>query len=365
MTSAGTFAGFEVLGLAFPSSPHGPHLTDGLDSCMLAPMGIEDQIAVRLRQGVAPRQLIAEGFKKSTVYKVLESLSAAANSPAPRSLLSVHMATDKERYLPGTTVQATFSVSNQTSGDLYIFQAGARPDWLGPQEWIATTVRKLLAAGASTSIRLSLAVPPETTLGERDVYFGIQGQWVGPHSSSPSNELMWTNPMILRVQRPPSGLRVFVAHSVFNASLVAQLESTLDDNGMAAALDDGLSGQTPTTDIDRADFLVAIITDPSRMGSVLEHVNYARSRKKELILLVDAGLRAMIPHELAALDWILINFGGDASSVLITLFQALERSIANRAAAREKEQSDAVGVILMALGALVAGVVLGRGKPAS
>jgi hypothetical protein len=325
-------------------------------------MGIEDQIALRLRQGAAPRQLIAEGFKKSTVYKALDSLNAAPNSPAPASLVSVQMTTDKDRYLPGSTVRATFSVSNHTSADLYMFQAGARPDWLGPQDWIATTVRKLLGPGASMSVRLSLAVPPDTTLGERDVYFGIQGQWVGPQSSSPSAELMWTNPMILRVQRPSSGLRVFVSHSVFQSSLVAQLDSTLDDNGIAAALDDGLSGQLPTPDIDRADFLVAIITDPSRMSSVLQHVNYARSRKKELILLVDVGLRAMIPHELAALNWIEINFGGDAGSVLITLFQALERSIANRAAAREKEQSDAVGIFLMALGALVAGVALTRGK---
>jgi hypothetical protein len=277
----------------------------------------------------------------------------------------VQLSTDKERYLPGTTVQATFSVTNQTSADLYMFQAGARPEWLGPNEWIATTVRKLLGPGASLNIRLSLAIPPETTLGEKDLYFGIQGQWVGPQSSSPSGELMWTTPMILRVQRLASGLRVFVSHSVFQSSLVAQLESTLDDNGIATTLNDGLTGQIPTADIDRAEFLVAIITDPSRMALVLQHVSYARSRKKELILLVDVGLRTMIPPELAALDWILINFAGDASAVLMTLFKALETSIASRAAAREKEQSDAIGVILMALGALVAGVALGRGRPPS
>jgi hypothetical protein len=328
-------------------------------------MGIEDQIAARLRQGVAPRLLVAEGFKKSTVYKVLESLNASPNSPAPSALIGVQMSTDKERYLPGTTVPATFSVTNHTSADLYMFQAGARPEWLGPNEWIATTVRKLLSPGASISIRLSLAVPPETTLGEKDLYFGIQGQWVGPQSSSPSGELMWTNPMILRVQRPASGLRVFVSHSVYQSSLVAQLESTLDDNGILATLSDVLSGQIPTADIDRAEFLVAIITDPSRMASVLQRVNYARSRKKELILLIDVGLRRLIPPEMAALDWIPINFGGDASTVLMTLFKALETSIANRAAAREKEQSDAMGVILMALGALVAGAVLARGKPPS
>src|SRR5713226_1958592 len=242
----------------------------------IAAMGIEDQIALRLRQGAAPRQLIVEGFKKSTVYKVLESLAAPLNSAAPSSLLSVQMSTDKERYLPGVTVQATFAITNHTSADLYMYQAGARPDWLAQNEWISTTVRKLLGPGASVNIRLSIAIPPETTLGEKDLYFGIHGQWVGPQSSSPSAELMWTNPMILRVQRPPSGLRVFVSHSVFNSSLVAQLESTLDDNGIGATLNDGLSSHMPTADIERAEFLLAIITDPSRMGSTLQHVNYAR-----------------------------------------------------------------------------------------
>src|SRR6266852_1418284 len=120
---------------------------------MILAVGIEDQIAFRLRQGTAPTQLIAEGFKKSTVYKVLESLTAAANSQAPSSLLSVQMSTDKERYLPGANVQATFSVTNHTSADLYMFQAGARPDWLSQNEWVATTVRKLLGSGASMSVR--------------------------------------------------------------------------------------------------------------------------------------------------------------------------------------------------------------------
>jgi hypothetical protein len=324
-------------------------------------VGIEEQIAVRLRQGYPARQLISEGFKKSTVYKVLESFAAVANSPAPSSLLSVRVSTDKERYLPGSTIQATFSVTNHTSADLYVFQAGARPDWMGQNEWIATTVRKLLGPGASMSVRLSLQVPPEVTLGEKDLFFGIQGQWVGPQSSSPSGELMWTNPMILRIQRPLSGLKVFISNSVFYTSLVAQLESTLDDNGITAAMNDGLSPLS-TGDLDRADLLVGIITDPSRMAAVLDHVALARSRGKELILLVDVGLRSMIPAELAALDWIPINFATDASSVLITLFGAINKSIASRASARAKEQSDAVGVILMALGALVAGVALARGK---
>ena len=326
-------------------------------------MGIEHQIAFRLRQGSPARQLIAEGFKKSTVYKVLDTLSASPNSPAPASLFSVQLATDQERYLPGATVQATFTVTNHTSADLYVFQAGARPDWIGQNEWIATTIRRLLGPGVAITVRLSLAIPPDTTLGEKDLFFGIQGQWVGPQSSSPSGELMWTNPMVVRVQRQRSGLNVLISHSVFQMSLVAQLENTLDDNGISTESDDGLSGIVRTADIDRAEFLVAIITDPSRMAAVLQHVNYARSQKKDLILLIDSGLGRLVPPELAELDWIPINFAVDTSSVITTLFNALNDSIAKRAAVRQKEQSDTVGILLMALGALVAGVALTRGRP--
>jgi len=325
-------------------------------------VGTEDQIAFRLRQGAPPRQLIEEGFKKSTVYKVLDSLTGAANAPAPSALIAVQLNTDRERYLPGMTVQATFLMTNHTSSDLYVFQAGARPEWIAQNEWIPTTVRKLVGPAASLSVRLPIAIPLETTLGEKDLFFGIQGQWVGPQSSSPSGELMWTTPMVLRVQRPPSGLRVFVSHSVHQASLVAQLEATLDDNGVAAVLNDPLA-PAATADIDRADFFIGIITDASRMASVLQQIGYARNRKKELILLVDANLQSMIPAELAALSWIQINFGSDASTIFMALFNALSDSIAKRTAARQKEQSDAMGVILIALGALVAGAALGRGRP--
>jgi hypothetical protein len=324
-------------------------------------VGIEDQIAYRLQRGASPRQLMAEGFKKSTVYKVLDGLSTGPYSPAPSSLFSVQMSTDKPQYLPGTAAQATFSVTNHTAVDLYVFQAGARPEWVNQNEWIATTVRKLLSAGASMNVRLSLGIPPETTLGEKDILFGIYGQWVGPQASSPSAELMWTNPMLLRVQRPPSGLKVFVSHSVSHASLVAQLESTLDDNGITAIPNDSPLDQKTSSDIDKADIVVAVITESSRMAIVLDHVDYARVHNKELILLVAAGLAVMLPPGLQSLRWIGIDFGADAGTVLTTLFNELDKSISNRAA-RQKEQSDAMGVILVALGALVAGAVLGRGK---
>src|SRR5689334_5370451 len=122
-------------------------------------MKIEEQIAHRLRQGAQPVQLVAEGFRKSTVYKVLDSLRAPANSPAPPPLVTIRMNTDQERYMPGMTVQATFTLSNNSPADLYVFQAGARPEWIARSDWISTTIRKLLGAGSSMTVRLNVVIP--------------------------------------------------------------------------------------------------------------------------------------------------------------------------------------------------------------
>jgi len=73
----------------------------------------------------------------------------------------------------------------------------------------------------------------------------------------------------------------------------------------------------------------------------------------------------MIPADVAVLPWIQINFGSDASTIFMALFNALSDSIAKRSAERQMEVSDAMGVILIAPGALVAGAALGRGRPSS
>src|SRR5437588_11133506 len=97
--------------------------------------GIEDQIALRLQAGSAPRDLISEGYKKSTVYKVLEGLRPNQTS-SPPALLTVQTSTDRSTYPPGAAAQVSFAVGNQSSIDLYVFQGGGRPEWLRPDQWI-------------------------------------------------------------------------------------------------------------------------------------------------------------------------------------------------------------------------------------
>jgi hypothetical protein len=326
-------------------------------------MGKEDQISVRLQQGSTPRQLVAEGFSKSTVYKVAETLRSHQVA-APSSPIMVELRTDQDRYLPADSAYANFTVSNRTAADLYLFQAGVRPEWLPPTEWIPTIVRRLLGAGESMVVRLTIPVPPDVPLGEKDLYFGLQGQWVGPQSASPSNEMMWTSPLPLRIQRPRVGARVFLAHSVLDLSLVRQLAMTLDDNGIEAVLSE--EGEAATfQSIRGTDFLVAVITHPHRIATAAAEIGMARKNTKDMLLLRDVELASFMPKPLSELAWTDVNFSLGATGVMRQLFSEVTHTVTLRTNARKKDNEDTLNVILLGLGALAAGVAIAYGRSGS
>jgi hypothetical protein len=320
-------------------------------------VGIEEQIASRLQLGAEPKDLVAEGFRKSTVYKVAETLRAhQAPTPAPPVLVS--MTTEKQRYLPGDVAQLRFVLTNQSSTDLYIFQAGVRPEWLAPGQWVPTLQRKLLSPGETLQIRVTLPIPPALQLGEKDIFCGVQGQWVGPDSRSQANEIMWTNPFLLRVQRSWAGTTIFLAHSVQDMSLVSQLESTLDDNGIRTLVAD--NSATLNSQIAQANFIVAVLTDNGpRLSLAAEEIIQAVAQGKTPILLRERSLAAVIPPTVAGLSWIDVDFSLGAASLLTSLFAELNELNAKRV--QKKEQDDALGVILLALAALAAGIALAKG----
>jgi len=320
-------------------------------------MGIEEQIALRLQQGSTPRDLLAEGFRKSTVYKVAESLRSQ-RAPIPTPLVGVQMECDRDRYLPGEAAQVSFVITNSSVADLYVFQAGVRPEWLEPDQWIPTGVRKLVGSGDSLTVRLLLPIPSHIALGEKELLFGIQGQWVGPRTASPANEMMWTGALLLPVQRAPNGSSVFIAHSVADMALVARLERVLDDNGIATII---AGPDVNLQALDRADFLVALITHSIRLQEALSEIARAAASRKELILLRDVTLAGVSPPELAGLGWTDLDFSRQDVSIVVTLIGALHDAAAARNAARKKDQQDALGAIVLGLAGLVAGIAIAKG----
>ena len=75
------------------------------------------------------------------------------------------------------------------------------------------------------------------------------------------------------------------------------------------------------------------------------------------------SLAPLVPPALAALPWVDVDFSLGKATILMYLFNALNESIQLRTATRKKEQEDALGAIILGLGAIAIAIALGRGKP--
>ena len=204
-------------------------------------MGIEDEIRLHLANGYGPGQVIRNfGLKKSTVYKVYgeQKLTTAFVTPASWSVDGIAFNRGPEaRYLPNETATVNFSLVNRSSGDLYVLRAGIQPEWLqtelgmGQSEWLAQPGTFLLGPGERRPFRFNIKVPEGTALGEYDLRFGIEGQFMSPFSVTPSNLHALSvlprmdRPVVFRVQYPLTHT-AFVSHSTENLSLVRQLDQS-------------------------------------------------------------------------------------------------------------------------------------------
>ncbi len=248
-------------------------------------------------------------------------------APTSPPLLVVRAAPDRPSYPPGTAAQTIFTLTNQSGADLYVFQARVRPEWLPPNQWIPTSITKLLSPSASLPVRLIVPIPAEVELGEKELVFGIQGQWVGPKSASPSTEVTWMSPMIIRVQRPRTGVKVLLSHSVSEMSWVSRLETTLEDNGVATEVAPATAHAAPAHSVETADILVAVITDPSRLEAALQEISHAKNASKQLVLLRDRSLAAVVPAAFAGLPWVDVDFSLGKATILMYPFGALNKAI--------------------------------------
>lgn len=323
-------------------------------------MGKESLIAEYLQRGASPRQLVADGFSKSTVYKVAEQLRSQ-QSAAPTPPIVVQASTDRDRYLPGESAFLSFTLTNRSTADLYAFQAGVRPEWLAPTDWIPVVVRRLLTPMQTMAVRIAVQIPDSLTLGEKDVFFGVQGQWLGPQSTSPSNELMWISGLVLCVQRPRIGAKVFIAHSVGDLTLVRQFARTLEDSGITAILPD--PGAEVSVDLVKdTDLLVGIVSNPAGLGEALQVIEQAHAYAKDVLLVRDATMAPLIPTMLVGLPWADVNFALGPASVMAQVAHYVTETLTSRAGARKQQRDDLVGALILGLAALAASVAIAKGR---
>jgi hypothetical protein len=256
-------------------------------------MGIEDEIRALFSQGYTPQSILSsQPYKKSTVYKVYRELSTRQAPVAPPQwYVNVSPHPETKRYLPGGLERFTCDVRNNAPMDLYVTSSGMQPEWLRGQ-WHINPERFLLRPGESRSLRIDLPIPQDIALGEYELRFGIEGQYLGQGGISNLSAIQWAEPFALQVKCPRNGYKLFLSHSVKDLNLVRQVEKQLDADGIEVFIAEDIS--TPGAILNEkfqalirgAHFFLALLTENgARSEWVATEVNYAHQINKPMLVL--------------------------------------------------------------------------------
>lgn len=269
-------------------------------------MGVEDNIRDLLSRGYSPKDIIRQGFTKSTVYKVYKEFIVQL-VPVTAPAWEIHWELAKERYLPGQTVSFTYWVRNSSGADLYVYRAGLQPAWLsGEGEWYAHERRFLLHPGAKRQSVMNIVIPPDIPLGAYEMRWGMDAQFVGPGApiSSPTIQTQWTEPFMLDVKKPLTDDKVFISHSTRDLYLVRQLQCSLDNEGIEGIIAEDsrepgiVLEEKFKAKIRESHFFLAFLTsDGVRSDWVIFETKYALDIKKPSILLKEKEAQVDSPVE--------------------------------------------------------------------
>ena len=253
-------------------------------------MPLEDEIRRKLLEGYTPQQLVQEGYRKSTIYKV-HLTTRAQLLPISQQAWSIHnISFQNARFSPGQIIPVGFVFRNDSPLDMYITRIGVRSEWMR-EEWHAQEVKDLVKAGAQRWFNFTLPVPMDTKWGEYELFFGVEGQYLPVTSYQPS-QIQWSDPVILEIKKPRRGQRIFVSHSTNDITLVRQLETSLDNEGVDVTIAEDKSEPGSILEqkfqrlINESNLVLAILTESgARSEWVIKEVNYAFQINKPCILL--------------------------------------------------------------------------------
>ena len=315
-------------------------------------MGIEDKILRLLTQGYSPTEVIEQGFKKSTVYKVFSQLQQNPASTHKGAWYVEGIRLSKERFLPGEIITVRCRLRNNTPYDFYIANVGIKPEWMY-DEWYPQELRALIKPNNSRPLTLTVPIPNDIPLGEYTYSFGVEGQFLGIGNvpqQSPYN-MEWSEPAIFHVKHPNRFVKIFFSHSTQNLSLVYQIESFLDNYGYEVIIAENI--QEPGVIlrekfqrlIRESRFLLALLTHEGiRSKWVIDEVGYAQSINKPCLLLKE---RSVTMH--GDLEW--VEFSRDDSQEVInaTVLRAINNML-QRTGGSTWIGLALIGLILLALG---------------
>ena len=259
-------------------------------------MSTEDEISNRLLQGYTPAQLIAEGFKKSTVYKVNQEIKSQLISTTKPEWAITSVAPSDPRALPRETRSISFQFENTSDKDIYLYRIGIWAEWMEKERWVAQEVRDLVKSRQKRYFNLLLTVPDNIALGEYSMTFGAEMQFLHTNEYQ-SKQTQWTEPNVFHVKKPLRNLCVFLSHSTKDMSIVRQLEKQLDNEGISVKI--GEDTKSPGIDlkqkfekmIQECPIFIALLTAEGVNSKwVLHETEYARQIKKPMILLKEENV---------------------------------------------------------------------------
>lgn len=290
-------------------------------------MGTEDNIRELLGRGHSPSEIVGQGYKKSTVYKVYSKLSAET-TPVTPSQWWITWQIGKQRYLPGEVVKLTYTVKNTSGVDLYVYRTGIQPEWL-QSEWHAQEGRFLLRPGENRTLPINIPIPSDLALGEYEMRWGLEAQFVGPGAGVTNTNIQtqWTEPFVLEVKRALTGYKVFISHSTSDMYLVRQLEDSLDNEGIASVIAEDI--MEPSIVLQEKFealirgcqcFLALLTASGVRSEWVIHETNYALSIDKPCVLLKEKGTPVETGRE-----WVEFSQYDPIETTMAKVKEALER----------------------------------------
>ena len=321
-------------------------------------MGKQDEIRKYLLQGYTPQQVVDIGYSKSTVYKVYESVKSYL-TPVMKPDWVVNIVPAEPICLPGKSISMKFNFENRSDRDLYLYRVGVSSEWMDSDKWFAQDVKDLIKPGRSRLFSFVLSIPSDIGLGEYELRFGIEGQYLPVSGySDQSMQTQWSEPIIFHVKHPPTGIKVFISHSTQDMHLVRELENQLDNYGIQAMVAE--DRPQPGIELNKkfeamigeSTMFLALLTESGvRSDWVIKETNYALKIEKPRILLKEESVNVKTSYE-----WISFSVNEPIKSIAAKVLNAID--------VVKKGVSTPVtvplgGVILVGILALIAGLAIG------
>jgi len=327
-------------------------------------LGIEDEIQRFLAQGMSPSDLIKRHhFKKSTVYKVYNEMKMKEIPVAvPKWIIeNINPNLDEARFQPGDHISISYQLKNLAPIDLYVYRVGIELEWMRENHtWYVHGKRFLLHPQETKRLHGTFDIPPDLPLGEYDLRFGVEGQFLSPDLAGQVtiSQIYWSTPLTLNVKRPLTGIKLFISHSTRNMSLVRALSNYLDNYGIIPVIAEDISSpgaylpEKFQSQIRECDIFLALLTNEAiRSKWVIYETNYALNLNKPCILLKEESVKIETPYE-----WIPFSVNERVESLTEKIVKAVETL---KKQLRRPIVLPFGGIILTAILAFIAGLAVG------